>query len=99
MIGLVVGQMDFEEVQAAVDLLDEADLAGEHQHGTDAAIGEAVHALGDFVLGVVCREHGFEKITELGLVEPLFNLPLARLQSFAYGGFHSKSLSRSTEGC
>ena len=40
-IGLVVGQVDLEQVQAPVDGVDEAELAGQGVDGADAAVGDA----------------------------------------------------------
>ena len=52
MIGLVVGQVEFEQVQAAVDGLDQADLASQSVEGTDAAAAQAAGAVGDLVVEV-----------------------------------------------
>jgi hypothetical protein len=92
-IGAVVGQMDFEYVQAFVDLVDETDLAGELNHGADAPIGQAMDAFTELIVDVACREHRFGAIAELGRVEPAPNLTLAVGQLLAYLDFHSKSLS------
>ncbi len=52
MIGLVVGQMDFEQVQVVVDGVDEADASGQQVDGADAAVGQAAGAVGDLVMDV-----------------------------------------------
>src|ERR1700733_10408625 len=68
-------------------------------HGAEAAKGQAMSALGNFVLNVAGGEHGFGAIAEFGFVETALDLALASGQALAYGSFHSKPpyLIRATE--
>ncbi len=92
MIGLVVGQMDFQQVQISVKGVDEADPSGDEMHGTDAAMGHAAGAVGHLVLDVPRGEHGSLTTTVVALIEPSFDPPLAIGESAPYDRVHSKSL-------
>ena len=91
-IGLVIGEVDFEQVQLIVDGLNEADASGQEVEGADAAVGDAAVAVGDFVMDVGGREDGLVDVVELGLVEPSVNPTLAAFQLSSYLGIHSKLL-------
>ena len=92
MVGFVVGQMELEQVQAAVDGVDEAELAGQGVDGADAAVADAAGAVGDLVVDVAGGEHGLVAAAQVGLVEAAFDPALAVGQLPAYLGVHSKSL-------
>ena len=94
-IGLVVGQVDLEQVQAAVDGVDEAELAGQQVDGADAAVADAAAALGDFVVDVAGGEHGLGTAAQVALVEAVLDAALAAGQFLSYAGVHSKSLRSS----
>ncbi len=51
-IGFVVGQVDFQQVEVVVDGVNEADASSEQVKGAKAAVGNAVDAFGDFVVDV-----------------------------------------------
>jgi hypothetical protein len=93
-IGLVVGQVDLEEVEVTVDSLGEAESVGQGVQGAEAAVGDAAVALADLVAEVGGGEHGPLAACEVELVEPAFDAALASAQLLAYLGFHSKSLAR-----
>jgi hypothetical protein len=92
-IGLMVGQVDLQQVEPPVDSFDQTDALGKQVKGADAAKRQTTHALGNLVGNVKSGEHRFGTVTELGLVEPAQDLTLAVGQLLAYLGFHSKSLS------
>src|SRR4051794_11342671 len=58
MVGFVVGEMAFEEVEVAVDVADQAGGVGQQEHGADAAGGEAVGAFGELIMDVGGGHHG-----------------------------------------
>ena len=91
-IGFVIRQMDLEQVQAAVDGVDQAELPGQEVDGADAAVGDAAAAVADFVVDVAGGEHGSGAVAEVGLVEASLDPALAAGQFLAYLGVHSKSL-------
>ena len=49
-VGLVVGEMDFQEVKALVNGLGQAELVCEHVESPDAAVGDGSVALGNIVV-------------------------------------------------
>jgi hypothetical protein len=61
--------------------------------GADAAVGDAMHAVGDLVLDIAGGEHGPRGGTDLGLIEAALQAALASMQSLAYVGVHLKSLA------
>src|SRR6202044_991078 len=52
MVGFVVGQMALEQVEIAVDILDELDPLSQQEEGPDAAGTEPADAIGIFVVDV-----------------------------------------------
>src|SRR4051794_6976681 len=58
MVGFVVGEMALEEMKMGVDAGDQAGGSCQHQHGTDAAGGEALDALTEFVVDIAGGDHG-----------------------------------------
>ena len=57
-VGFVVGEMSFEEMEVAVDVADQADPLRQQEHGADAAGGEALDAVGEFIVDVGGGHHG-----------------------------------------
>ena len=57
-VGFVIGEMPLEEVEVVVDVADQAGSAGQQEHGADAAGGEALDAIGEFVVDVAGGDHG-----------------------------------------
>ena len=57
-VGFVIGQMPLEEVEVAVDVVDQADLLSQQEDGADAAGTEALDAIGEFVVDVGGGHHG-----------------------------------------
>jgi hypothetical protein len=100
-IGLVIRVMNYQELQAFVNRLAEADPAGQEQHGADATMGDTADAAGKLVIDVPRCEHGPLRIAIVGLVQasleptlalsellPL-NPPLAIRPFSSYDRFHS----------
>ena len=57
MVGFVIGEMPLEDMEVVVDVADQADPARQQVHGADAARGEALDAIGEFVVDVVGGHH------------------------------------------
>jgi hypothetical protein len=93
MIGLVVRQVNLEQVQFFIDGVDEADAPRQKMDGADATVRQAASAVGDLVMNVGGGEHRMVQVAESFLVEPAFDSALAVLQELVYLGIHSKSLS------
>jgi hypothetical protein len=68
-------------------------------HGSNAAVGQTVAAVGDLIVDVGRREGGPVGVTEPFPVEPAFDSALAVGQLPVYLGIHSKSLSAGGDGC
>src|SRR5450755_346353 len=79
-IGLVIGEMDFQKVQAFVNSLAEADTASQQHHGTDATMGNTTNATGKLVIDVPRGKHGPFTTGEDGLVQPPLDAPFALSQ-------------------
>jgi hypothetical protein len=98
MIRFVEGQMELKEMQTLIDGVDQAELAGQDVNGADAAVGNALAAVAEFVMDVARGEHGLVALVELGFVEAPGDAALAVGQFFGYSRFHSKSLAVSGVG-
>jgi hypothetical protein len=57
-VGLVIGEVAFEEVKVAVDVTDQAGPARDQEHGAETTGTEAVDAAGEFVVDVGSSHHG-----------------------------------------
>jgi hypothetical protein len=99
MVGLVVRLMEEEQVQVLVDGIDEADALGQQVKRADAAVADAMNAVGDFIVDVGRGEGGPAGVAKPFLVESSFDSVLAVLQELVYLGIHSKSLSAGGDGC
>ena len=86
-------------MQILIDVVDEPDPLGQHLKGADAAVGDAVRAVGDFIMDVGRGEGGPAGVAEPFLVESAFDSALAVGQLLVYLGVHSKSLSAGGDGC
>ena len=58
MVGFVIREVAFEEVEGAVDVGDQSGPASDQEHGADAAGTEAVDAVGQFIMDVGGGHHG-----------------------------------------
>src|SRR5207237_4003873 len=93
MIGFGVRQVDFEQMEFAINGIDEADALGEKMKGADAAVTDAVHAVGDFVVDVDGGKDRPMAAEGFGFVEAALGTALVSVQAMSYLGIHSKSLS------
>ena len=57
-VGLVIGQVDLQEVKSLVDGLDQTEVAGQGMDGADAAVGDGLCFVGDLVVNVAGRQQG-----------------------------------------
>ena len=89
-VRLVIGLVDFQQVEAAVDGVDEADFLGQAMDDADAAGGDAADFVGQFDANVRRRKHRLSLIESRAVQSPL-DAPLGLSQTFRYTGFHSKS--------
>src|SRR5262249_1791812 len=105
-VGLVVGQMPFEQVKIAVDLLDEIDLLSKEKDGPDAAGTEPTDAIGMLVVDVGGRHHGYGPLGAGCIVESFLDAPPCFLEEsllacrtlFSESSTHSKApLLRNSE--
>src|SRR4029077_3669888 len=83
-IRLVVGQMDLEQYQAAVDGVDQPEPARQGMDGADATVGSAAVAVADLIVDVGGGEHRACAALEVGLVEAALDPALALAQLSAY---------------
>jgi hypothetical protein len=91
-IGLVLGQMNLEQVELSVDGVEESQVAGEGMDGCEAAVGDSVGAVADLVVDVRGGEQRVGAIAALGRVEAAVNLVLGASQLLVYRSVHWKSL-------
>jgi len=76
-VGLMIGQMDLEQMEAIIDGIDQSELQDEGMHGADAAVNDAVGSAGDLVVNVASGKNWLVALGEYGLVEASFNTALA----------------------
>jgi len=91
-IGLMVGKMEEEQVQALVNGVDEAHLPCQGMDRADASAAEAADAVGDLIVAFRGSEHGLAAAVSVGTIEPALDTLLAAAQLAAYLGIHSKFL-------
>jgi hypothetical protein len=91
-VGLVVGQVELEQVQTTVDGIDETDLARQGMNGASTATGDAARTVGDLVMDMAGGEQGTLTVPGVRLVEATLDAALAVVQLTSYLRFHSKSL-------
>src|SRR5208283_638984 len=83
LIGFVVRQAHLENLELPIDSVNKANASGQEMKRTNAAIGNGMHALGDFVLDIAGGEHRFGAIAEFRFVESPLDLALAGGQLIA----------------
>ena len=98
-IRLVVGQVDLEQVQPAVDGLGQAQLAHQEVDGADTAVADAPATVADFVVDVAGGEHGLGAAAQVVFVQTFLDAALAAGELLAYSGVHSKSLHGRGDAC
>src|ERR1700730_1741191 len=90
MIGFVIALVNLENMQSAVDGVDQTNPPCQKVQGPDAAVSDAMHTIGHFVVDIAGGEHGLGGVAGLGFVEPPLDLALASVQPIPYSTFHSK---------
>jgi hypothetical protein len=70
-IRLMIREMNLEQMELAVDGIDQAKAPCQEVKGADAAMGDAVDTFGDFIMDVAGRKDGPSGVTEFGLGEQL----------------------------
>jgi hypothetical protein len=88
----VVGQVDLQQVQAAINGLVQAELPHQEVDGTNTSVADATAAVADLVVDVAGGEHGFGAAAQVVLVQAFLNAALATGEFLSYCGIHSKSL-------
>jgi hypothetical protein len=91
MIGLVVGKMAFEEVEALIDVADQSGLAGDQEHSPDPAGGESLNPISQLVLNVVGGDHGTLLLWPGTIIDAAENSSLALPQFVEDINVHSKA--------
>jgi hypothetical protein len=79
-VGFVVGQVNDQEVELAVNGVDEAELSCQGMDGADAAVSDAADAAGGLIVNVGGSEHGSGTAAEAGGVETSLDAALAVVQ-------------------
>ena len=79
-VGLVVGQVHLEEVQALVDGVNESELAGQGVEGADTAVADGAGPSGDLVMDVGGGEQRSGAAAEVRFVESALDAALAVIQ-------------------
>jgi len=92
-IGFMVRHVNDEQVQSLIDGVDETDASCEQMESADAAVADAVNAVGDFVVDVGRGKHGPMAAEWFAFVEASLDTALASVEAMSYLGIHSKSLS------
>ena len=83
MIGFVIGETNFEQVKALIDGIDESDALDEQMKGPDAAVADAVNAVGDFVVNIAGGENGSMAGEWFGFIEAALNSALASVEAIS----------------
>ena len=83
MIGFVVGHVNLEEMEFAIDGVDKADALGEEMKGADAAMADAMNAVGDFVVDIAGGENGAIGAAGFGFIEPALDTALVSVEAMS----------------
>ena len=97
MVGFVVGQMPLEQMEVAVDFLDELDLLSQQEEGADAAGTEPPDAIGRLIVDIGRGHHGYGPLGSGRIGESLLDSPPTVLEGslLACGAFSSESSTHS----
>ncbi len=80
MIGLVVGEMTFEQMQFVVDVSNQSGPACQQEHGTDAAWAQSLDPITQFVVDVAGGDHGAFTLGTGAVFDAAEDSPLASSQ-------------------
>ena len=79
-VGLVVGEVAFEEMEVVIDVGDQPGPACHQEHGADAAGGQSLDAIGEFVVDVGGGDHGAFALGTGAVLDAAEDSPLASAQ-------------------
>ena len=98
-VGFVVGEMHLEQMKIVVDVVDQAGLLSQEEHGADAAGAEPLDAIGQFVVDIARGHHGYGPLGPRRIDQsfqnspsPLLRVPLALLRASRF--FRRVALTR-----
>ena len=91
MVGLMVGEVAFEEVEVPVDVVDQPGASREQEHGADTARGKPLDPVGQFVVDVAGGDHGTFAIGPGSVLDAAEDSALASPERVEDIGFHSKA--------
>src|SRR5438270_13464212 len=91
MIGLMIGKVELQEVQAGIQSLDKSEPTCEGVNEPDAAAGDGMRAAGNFKVDVAGGPDGLRTTAEVCRVEAALDPPLAVRESSSYERLHSQS--------
>jgi hypothetical protein len=91
-VGLVIGEMNLQELEALVEAFDESEAAGEQMESADAAGGNAANTVADLIVNVAGGEDGLGAAPQVRFIEASFDPPLAVTQLTVYSRIHLKIL-------
>jgi len=84
--------VNLEQVQLAVDGVDEPALPCEEVYRPDSSASQPTGLVRQVILDVACREHGAGLILPFDIPETVLILALATGEFLAYAAVHSKCL-------
>ena len=93
MVGLMVGEVELEQMESLIDGRIEAELADQELNGADAAAGDGSNFNRGFVLDVAGGDDRLERGGGDRTIEPASDFALARGVVAVWNRFHSKSPS------
>src|SRR5205085_5354984 len=83
-VRFMVREVDLQQREAAVDGVNEPELAHERVDGADTADRDAPAAFGNLIVDVAGSHHGFRAATQVGFVQAPLNAALAVRQFLPY---------------
>jgi hypothetical protein len=90
-VGLVIREVAFEELEVLIDVVDQPGTPGDHEHGADAARREALDPVGQFIVDVAGGEHGLFAFGTGPVLDALEDSALALPERVEDIRFHSKA--------
>ena len=92
MVGLMVGQVQLEQLEPSIDSLGESETVSEGVDGSNASDGEPTGTFGDLIVDVAGGHDRLGAATQVGIVEASLDASLAVGQFVSYALSHLKSL-------
>jgi hypothetical protein len=91
MVGIVIGEVAFEQMELCIEGIGEVESLGQQQAGPQTAEAATANFVGDIVVDVPVGEHATTLLLPTPLPQPILDPPLAIAQPFLYCGIHLKS--------